>query len=681
MKKHSKKPVLNMRMTLIVFALVPMIFSTLIISTIITETSSGELKTATNNAMESIITEIGSSFDYMTQTNERTLKGFIEAPIVREFLKDPTNPELEAKAQEYTVNYYGTLDGWEGLYIADWNSKVLTHPATPVVGKVMREGDRLKELQDAMLASDGVYNVGIITSPASGQLIMSMYAPVYDENGEALGYVGAGTFVSNVATELSDVSALELDSAYVYFVDAQGTMLHHPDETKIGSPVENAAVKEVVARLEAGEHPEPGCAVYEYKGKTKYAGYYVGADEAYVAVLTADESNVLQKINKVVNVSVILVLVCSLIFVILSIKIAKVIAKPLGHVASSIEVLATGDVTVECNATSHIDETRRVIHAFRMLKDALQSSMGEVKNSSETLNYAIIKVDEQTAENVGSITQINTAIDEVADTSQNVAENAQQMAEKAIELGDNIENLNKDVIILTEASETIRNANADATECMKSVYAGANESFEAMKNITEKISETNSAVTNIIKAVQAIEDIASQTNLLSLNASIEAARAGEAGRGFAVVADEIRSLADSSAESAQEIKRVIDNIVALSNNTVEISDRVSEVITKEQVDIRTAQDKFTILSDSVEASIVEIKTIEKMSAKLEEIKEELIRATTDLGAVSEELGATAEEVASNCQIVSDSCLDTQASTQEMRAVNDQMISAIDYFKL
>lgn len=681
-KRQNKKAALDMRLTLILFAIIPMIVSSIILSAVLVRSSSNQLEQTTHNGMVSFICEEGAAFDYTTAENEATIMNFIQSPVVKELLKNPTDAALAEKAEAYTVDFFGTLEGWEGIYIADWNSQVLTHPAAPVIGKVMREGDRLKELQDAMLAADGVYNVGIITSPASGQLIMSMYAPVFDDDGTTpLGYVGAGTFVNDIASQFSDASAMNISSAYVYFVDSQGTMLYHPDESKIGNPVENAAVKGLVARIEAGEHPTPECVEYEYKGAIKYAAYYVGKDEAYIAVLTADESDVMAPISRVTNVAVIISIICIIGFVIVAILIARVVATPLSEIAKATEQLSTGDVTVECNAKSHIKETVSIIHAFGSLKLALESSMSNVKDSASALKTAIVSVDGMTTNNVESVTQINDAIDEVASTSQTVAENAQNMAEKAIELGLNIEALNDNVAKLHEASITIKDANSEATDCMKSVHESASESVEAVQSITEKISDTNSAIVEIVSAVQAIETIASQTNLLSLNASIEAARAGEAGAGFAVVADEIRSLADSSAESAKEIRQIIENVLALSNGTVEISNRVYDVICKEQSFIETAQEKFTVLSDSVEASIVEIDTIKDMALALDSIKVDLSNATTDLGAISEELGAAAEEVAASCQTVTEACTDTQASTQEMRAINENMSSAIDFFKL
>lgn len=678
--KKAKKGALSMRTTLILFAIIPMIISAAIISVKLLQTTSDELSDSMSRAMVSIIKETGAAFDNTTDNSMRTMQAYVQAPVIKDYLKNPDDADLKAKAQKYTVDFYGKLDGWEGLYIADWNTKVLAHPSDAVVGMVMREGDALTSLQDAMLAADGVYNVGIITSPASGQLIMSLYLPIFDGD-TPIGYAGAGTIVSNNASKFSDVKSLGLETAYIYFVDAGGTMLYHPTPEKIGNPVENAAVKGLVERLSKGEHPTPECIEYEYKGAMKYAAYYVDAGNNYIAVLTADKDDVLSHTKSLIIAVVGLAAAAIVVFAVISILIAQLVTKPLTEIAKATEKLSTGDVTVECEAKSNIKETVSIIAAFKNLKKALETSMTNVKNSATALNDAIISVDGMTANNVESVSQINNAIDEVATTSQAVAESAQTMAEKAVDLGMNIETLTDNVSRLFEDSLTIKSANDEATSCMKSVYAGANESVKAMQTIADKITETNNAITDIESAVQAIESIAAQTNLLSLNASIEAARAGEAGRGFAVVADEIRTLADSSAESAKEIKQIIENVIALSNGTVEISNRVYDVISKEQADIENTQGKFNVLSDSVEASIAEINTIKEMTGKLDAIKTDLTNATSDLGAISEELGASAEEVAASCQTVTGACEDTQNSTEQMRTINDSMSTSIDFFKL
>ncbi len=680
--KTKNKAKLNMKTTLILFALIPLVITTAIVSVIIVNVCSKELKTTTQNALVALAKETGAAMDFAIAENNSTLRQFATSPIVRDYLENPDDPEYKQKALDYSDEFFAEVEGCEGLYIADWNSKVLTHQNKDMIGVVLREGDSLSGLQDKMLASDGLVNSGIMTSPASGKLVMSMYAPVYDEKGKPIGFAGMAVVVATSAEKFSDVSSLGLKSAYTYFVDGTtGTMLYHPNEEKIGNPVENAAVKQVLGEIAGGKTPEPDVIEYVFKGENKYAGFYVGNHNAYIVVITADEADVMATTNEVIKIALYIAIGCIVVFVVLCLVLARVITKPLSNVASSMDVLSTGDLTETCDATSHIKETVSILNAFNTLKDALQSSMSNVKESAKQLDTAIMSVDTMTGNNVESVSQINEAIDEVASTSQVVATNAQTMAEKANELGVSVETLNENVKQLFEESQIIKSANDEATECMKSVYEGSNESVEAMNNIAAKIAETNEAIEKIGSAVQAIESIASQTNLLSLNASIEAARAGEAGKGFAVVADEIRTLADSSAESAKEIKQIINNIITLSNGTVEISNKVYETVSKEQEDIITTQQKFTQLSESVEASITDIDTIKRMASELNDIRTELANATENLGAVSEELGASAEEVAASCQTVTQACTDTQASTEEMRAINEHMSDAISFFKL
>lgn len=678
--KQNEKSKIDMRITLIVFALLPVIVVSLVLGVVLVNSSSKELKRATYSGMVSLVTEVGTGYDSTTEYNETILKNFSQAPMVKEFLKNPADPVLAQKMEQYTLDYFGQLKGWEGIYLADWNSKVLTHPTKPVIGKVMREGEKLKELQDAMVASEDVYNVGIMTSPASGQLIMSMYYPIYE--GEVpIGYVGGGTFVNETAQVFSDVSSLGMETAYLYLVDAQGMMLFHPNEEKIGQPAENAAVKDIVSKLQKGTCKKTGVIEYDYKGESKIATYYVGDNDAYIAVLAADVAEIVESINVVSTVAVIIGVVCLVIFVVVAIFVSKRVARPLQKISKAIKELSEGNVLVESNAKSGIKEIINIIQAFQVLKDSLQHSMGNLKDSEIILNGAIVSVDDMTQKNVETISQINISIDEVASTSQVVAENSQIMEEKADELGKNVEMLDNSVMKLHELSMAIKNANIEASEFMDSVSSGADQSVLAMQGIVEKIVETNDAVTKIASTVGTIEEIASQTNLLSLNASIEAARAGDSGRGFAVVADEIRQLADSSAEAARHIKQIIEDVLSLSSKTVEISESVSAVINKEQADIEITQKKFNVLSDSIEETIKDIGEVKEMSAVLNQIKSELSGATGELGAVAQELGASAQEVAAACQLATTACENTRTSTQEMRMSSEKMDESMEYFKL
>ena len=137
---------------------------------------------------------------------ETLLTVFSKASEVRDLLKNPHDEEKQKRAQAYTEAYYRELDRWEGLYIGEWNTHVIAHSSPEVVGITTRGGDALKALQDAMIEQNGLYNAGIIVSPATGVLTLSMYCPVFDEDGKSIiGYVGGGTIADGLK-ELLDAS-------------------------------------------------------------------------------------------------------------------------------------------------------------------------------------------------------------------------------------------------------------------------------------------------------------------------------------------------------------------------------------------------------------------------------------------------------------------------------------------
>lgn len=665
---------------LLLLVLVPTITVSISLSIVMYNMTSREIRDSMNNSMVSYITEMGIAYDNTTETAKTIMGTFASNPDVISYLKNQDDTELGEKVQEYTKNYFGKLDGWEGIYLANWESKVLSHPTDSVVGRVMREGDRLKQLQDSMLSSDGVYNVGIINSPASGQLIMSMYMPVMDGN-VPLGYVGAGTYVHDNIRPLDNADNIGLESAYTYVVDNHGTILYHPDSGKVGGMSENEALLEVLANLGNADSKKTGTISYVYNGVKKHAAYYVGEEQHYVAVFTADDREILTNTKRNLNIMVISAGVLILFFSALAFIISKLIVKPLKKMVKVIEALSKGNTDVNTDVRTMVTESRNIRDSATDFKGALREALGAVKNASLVLKDSIDDVRAKTVDNTDKVNQINTAISEISQTSQNVAQNAQDITEQTITLSDKIDILFKNVAELDKSAGLIKTNNENAAAQMSIVMAAAQSSVDAVDGIAEKIQETNLAIDEISKCVSVIEEISSQTNLLSLNASIEAARAGEAGKGFAVVAEEIRHLSDSTAESAQEIKQIIEKVVKLSEVTVDYANKVVRTTEEEQQNISDTQQQFAILSDAVTNSLDNIYDIKNVTDILENIKSHLVTATSNLGAIAEELGASAQEASANCHTVAQTCNDTELSTRMMQKADKDMMDDIEFFKL
>lgn len=675
-----KSRTISFHMILLLLVLVPTITVSMSLSVVMYNMTSRELRASMNNSMVSYITEMGIAYDNTTETAKTIMGTFASNPDVISYLKNQDDIELGEKVQEYTKNYFGKLDGWEGIYLASWESKVLSHPTDSVVGRVMREGDRLKQLQDSMLSSDGVYNVGIINSHASGQLIMSMYMPVMDGN-VPLGYVGAGTYVHDNIRPLDNADNIGLESAYTYVVDNHGTILYHPDSGKVGGMSENEALLEVLANLGNADSKKTGTISYVYNGVKKHAAYYVGEEQHYVAVFTADDREILTNTKRNLNIMVISAGVLILFFSALAFIISKLIVKPLKKMVKVIEALSKGNTDVNTDVRTMVTESRNIRDSATDFKGALREALGAVKNASLVLKDSIDDVRAKTVDNTDKVNQINTAISEISQTSQNVAQNAQDITEQTITLSDKIDILFKNVAELDKSAGLIKTNNENAAAQMSIVMAAAQSSVDAVDGIAEKIQETNLAIDEISKCVSVIEEISSQTNLLSLNASIEAARAGEAGKGFAVVAEEIRHLSDSTAESAQEIKQIIEKVVKLSEVTVDYANKVVRTTEEEQQNISDTQQQFAILSDAVTNSLDNIYDIKNVTDILENIKSHLVTATSNLGAIAEELGASAHEASANCHTVAQTCNDTELSTRMMQKADKDMMDDIEFFKL
>ena len=373
-------------------------------------------------------------------------------------------------------------------------------------------------------------------------------------------------------------------------------------------------------------------------------------------------------------------LVLTVVYLIILIWLARVIRKPLAKTAADIENIANGNISNEISGSSKIAETDKLITASRILKEKLNDIVSGVNEHVLNLQQDTASLKERADFCNDGTKQISQAMEELSVTAVTLAENVQDVNAKSLEMGNAITDIDGDVQVLSDNSNHMDKANEDAAKSIETVLDSSNRSSAIVEKITNQIEETNQAISSINEAVDLIMDITGQTSLLSLNASIEAARAGQAGRGFAVVADEIKKLSEQSAQGADAIKQVADNIFEKSNESVALVNEVRELIGKEQEDISLTKESFEILSKTINYNLVAVSRISEKTKQLDTIKQAIIGNINDLSAISEENAASNQEVSANITNIAESIDEMNTATGHVRQISGKLAELMEYFK-
>lgn len=496
---------------------------------------------------------------------------------------------------------------------------------------------------------------------------------------EALGQPAEMALYSDLDNMFGEVKCEGMPSSYVYIVSKDGKMLYHPDQEKIGNPVENACVKAIVEELSAGRTPADDAVKYEYKGAIKYAGFGITKKQDIV-VVTADEKEALAESNSVVIRGVIIAIVIIILFAVVGFIISRMISEPLKKIVGGINKISQGYINEPIDVNSSLKETNELTKAAKTLQVNLQSIVEEIRNASTNLSDSVMNTNGLCNTSADGATQISSAVDELASAAQSMAESVQELNAEMVEIGGNIEVITGAVTELNAASDSMNSISDQAQTDIQEVYESSQNSVAAVEAIAEHMETLTKAINEVSNATRLIGDISSQTNLLSLNASIEAARAGEAGRGFAVVAQEIGSLAAQSQDSVSQIDAIANNIIQLSQTSASLTEKIKEIIADEQVKVQKTKDSFTELKNEIDNSVVQIQNISDQAASLEVSKEKAISAVSDLSAISEENAASNEEVTASISNLSVNINDISSQSDDMSGMAEKLTASIAAFK-
>lgn len=358
----------------------------------------------------------------------------------------------------------------------------------------------------------------------------------------------------------------------------------------------------------------------------------------------------------VVAINVVLVVLGVVIAMNLGVKVANGIAKPLIALSDRFDRFSKGDLESEFPVYDRPDEVGDMLKSGKEMSRVLCGVIQDLKQAltglaagdwTVTSQYPEMFIGDLTAIAMGmdnTINQMNETLHNMRDVSEQVsvgasglAEAAQSLAEGATDQAGAVEELQATIANISEAvghtAQKTKESYDQAQEYSEKADVSRGE-MEKLMEVMGRINETSQQIGNIISE---IEDIASQTNLLSLNASIEAARAGDAGKGFAVVADQIRNLAEQSAKSAVDSKSLIETAINKveegSHNAIKASDSLKEVVDGVKL-VAEGSKKMK------EISLEQSESMQQADQAIERIAE-IVQSNS---AVAQETSATSEEL-------------------------------------
>ncbi|MBQ3448949.1 MAG: cache domain-containing protein, partial [Synergistaceae bacterium] len=364
------------------------------------------------------------------------------------------------------------------------------------------------------------------------------------------------------------------------------------------------------------------------------------------------------------------------LFAFITIIAAKKIADPLREVADRIEHMLDVSREAKIKSRSRIKETSQLIADAENISRVLGETVQKIHDSAFALTDTVKSTSERAKDSSYASSQISESMQGLAKTTISMAGSVRQINDEINNMGGIIEQAVKNVDNLNSHSGNMTDANNEALEHIESAAESSARSEGAIEIITKKILATNEAIGKIGSRVRMITDIASQTNLLSLNAGIEAARAGEAGKGFGVVAAEIKKLAEDSKDSAEQINGIAEEISGLSHDCVKQAEEVRELIDEETKLLASTLEKFRTLADNINLSVREISSVSDITRQLESIKDTIMKEVTDLAAISEETSATNEEVAASIETVADNVKNVSEHTNTMNELADNLKESI-----
>ena len=389
------------------------------------------------------------------------------------------------------------------------------------------------------------------------------------------------------------------------------------------------------------------------------------------------------EIKKTLLMSVVVAVIATVLCVIYGVTTALKIAKATNNIKDTISKLAQGDLTTDVDEKilkrgDEIGDMARgtdgFIKTLREIVGRIQKSATSVLSSGDDLE-SMASQSSQTADDIAH------AVDDVSKGAVSQAEDIENATMRVNEMGTIIETIVDNVAALNGTSADMQDAGNQAAAIMQELSESNNKTVEAVMGVARNVEATDESVQKIQDAVQLISNVASQTNLLSLNASIEAARASEAGRGFAVVASEIQTLSEESNSSAQRISEIVKGLSDDSKASMSMMEEVKRRLSEQSEKLEQTMQTFQNVTGGIVTSREGAENINEEAQGCDRSRNRVVDIISNLSAISEENAASTQQTTASMQELNATIALLAESAKNLKGLAEGMNEACEFFKL